>query len=387
MTTDLLQRDWTDLDSSELLFILLERIGRPGQYDSRDSNPNTFYLPLAGSSCRIKLLFSDSKQIVAIEPGPAFDAAQWEQVVEEIERTGPYKVGRDCSFSSFRVAGSWRGKHSGVQILPPPADAPRAPFEMAEHPFILECPVKVSELWPITNFRRMREHRQLTFLLNVLLAGSTTIQPRRPRHLWAIVYEEGVAGQEVKWVQEFYFANFGEAVRDELSPPAAETLEEVNPETYYTKVGHDGRGLRVPADLDDSICCYMRLSKANRDKFGRAGFWMDMASRQWTVSFSATFASLVIAIESLAERGTLGAAARFRNFIEQYAPGASLEHRRREMYSLRSDILHGSGLMEMDRDAHFGWAPPEQKEKDLMDELWGLTRIAVRNWLKNPLPT
>jgi hypothetical protein len=387
MTTDLLQTGWTDFDSAELRFILLECIGKPGQYDGRDSNPNTFYLPLAGPSCRIKLTFSDSKQIVAIEPGPAFDVAQWEQAVEEIERTGPYKVGRECSFSSFRVAGSWRGKRSGVQILPPPADAPRAPFEMAEHPFILEYPVKVSDLWPITNFRRMREHRQLTFLLNVLLAGGTTIQPRRPRHLWAIVHEEGVAGQKVKWVQEFYFANFGEAVRDNLSPQAAETLEEVDPETYYATVGHDGRGLRVPADLDDSICCYMRLSKANRDKFGRAGFWMDMASRQWTVSFSASFASLVIAIESLAERGSLGAAARFRNFIERYAPGASLENRRREMYALRSDILHGSGLMEMDQDAHFGWAPPEQKEKDLVNELWGLTRIAMRNWLKNPPPT
>ncbi|MEO7861894.1 MAG: hypothetical protein ABIU05_15955 [Nitrospirales bacterium] len=383
MITNLLQTGWTDLDSSELRFILLERIGKPGQYDDLNSNPNTFYLPLAGSSCQIKLTFSESKQVVAIEPGPAFDAAQWRQVVEEIERTESPKVGRDCSFSSFRVAGSWRGKHSGVQILPPPEDAPLAPYEIAEHPFILEYPVKVSDLWPITNFRRMREHRQLTFLLNVLLAGGTTIQPRRSRHLWAIVHDEGVAGQKVKWVQEFYFANFGEAVRDELSPLASETLEEVDPETYYATVGHDGRGLRVPADLDDSICCYKRLSKANLDKFGRAGFWMDMASRQWTVSFSASFASLAIAIEALGER-TLSPTKRFSTFIEQYAPDASLATRRRKMYDLRSDILHGSGLMEMDQDAHFGWAPPEQKESDLINELWGLTRIAIRNWLKNP---
>ena len=83
MTTDLLPTSWTDLDSAELRFILLECIGKPGQYDGRDSNPNTFYLPLAGSSCRVKLTFSESKQIVAIEPGPAFDAAQWEKVVED----------------------------------------------------------------------------------------------------------------------------------------------------------------------------------------------------------------------------------------------------------------------------------------------------------------
>src|SRR4051794_5751815 len=101
MTTDLLKSGWTDLDSAEIRFILLELIGKPGQYDGRDSNPNTFYLPLAGSSCRIKLTFSDSKQITAIEPGPAFDATQWEQVVEEIEQSGLLKIGRDCSFSTF----------------------------------------------------------------------------------------------------------------------------------------------------------------------------------------------------------------------------------------------------------------------------------------------
>ncbi len=270
MPTDLLQSGWIDLDAAELRFIFFERIGKPGQYQGRDNNPNTFYLPLAGSSCQIKLTFSTSKQIVAIEPGPAFDAAQWEQVVGDIERTGPNMIGRDCSFSSFRMEGSWRGKSSGVQILPPPSDAPRAPSEMAEHPFILEFPVKVSDVWPVTNFRRMRKHRQLTFLLNILLAGRTTIQPRRPKHLWSIAHEEGAADQEVKWVQEYYFAKLGEVVRDELSPPSTETLEEVTPETYYAIVGHDGYRLRVPTDLDDSIVatcdCRRRTGKSSTEQ-------------------------------------------------------------------------------------------------------------------------
>jgi len=40
--------------------------------------------------------------------------------------------------------------------------------------------------------------------------------------------------------------------------------------------------------------------------------------------------------------------------------------------------------MEMDQDADFGWEPPAQNEKDILDEMWGLTRLAVRNRLKNP---
>ena len=61
------------------------------------------------------------------------------------------------------------------------------------------------------------------------------------------------------------------------SPSVATLLEEVDPDAYYATVGHDGRGFRVPADLDDSICNFQRLSMANRDKFVRAGFWMYMA--------------------------------------------------------------------------------------------------------------
>lgn len=378
---NLLKATWSEVDPSEIRFILFEDIGRPGQYRDKANNPGKFYLPLADSTCRVELTFSEDKQLVAIEPGAAFDALQWDEIVREIESLGPIKVGRDCSFSSFRVTGSWQGARSGVQILPPPSDAPVAPVEMAEHPFILEFPVKVSDRWPITNHRRMRNHRRVTLLLNILLAGGTCVQPRRPRHLWAI--ESGGRSFTVKWVQEFFFAKFGEAVSDALSPLTTERIKEVDSAAYYTSVGHDGRSLEVPADLDEMICCYMNLSAKNRATFDRGSFWMDMASRQWTISLSASFASLVIAIEALGDRSK-GPTARFHGYLEQYAPGASLEGRRTKMYALRSDILHGSGLMEMDRDADFGWSPPEQGDKDLMEELWGLTKLSVRNWLKTP---
>lgn len=386
--TNLLKSDWADFDPAELRLILLQYIGKPGQYSGREQDPNTFYLPLTGTSCQVKLTFSDEKKIIAIETGPAFDNERWERVEEEVEKEGPPKVGREVSFSSFRVEGSWHGEQSGVQILPPPPGAPLAPYESGEHPFIIEYPFKISvnELWPITNFRRMRMHRQVTFLLNTLLKGYTTLQPRRSRHFWATVKDDS-SDPDIRWVQEFYFTKFGKIVQDELSSPIGESLEEVEPEAYYASVGHDGRALRMPADLDDSICCYLALTKENRNKFDRAGFWTQMASRQWTTSLSAAFASLAIAIESLSESGHTRRAEKFRNFIEQNAPGASLESRRQGMYGLRSDILHGSSLFEMDQDTDFGWSPPEEKEKELLQELWGLTRIAMRNWLKTPQPS
>jgi hypothetical protein len=381
MATNLYRPTWDDLDAGELRFILLECIGKPGQYDGLPEDANTFYLPLARDECQIKLTFSPGKQIVAIEPGPAFDAERWAQFVREVERTSPRMVGRDWSFSSFRVNGSWRGHRSGVQILPAPTTAPAAPVEMAEHPFILEFPLVVSDNFAITNFRRRREHRQLTLILNLLLAGRTTYPVRQSRHLWAV---DG--GESTKWVQESYFADLGAIVREDLPPPSSEALEEVEPDAYYATVGHDGKGLRVPADLDDAICCYMSLWKGRvtREKLRIATFWMDMAARHWTLSQSASFASLAIAVEALGER-TSRPTDRFRNFIERYAPGSKPEART-NMYALRSDILHGSGLMERDKDAAFGWAPPEKVEGDLLDELWSLTRTAMRNWIKSATP-
>ena len=297
------------------------------------------------------------------------------------------------------MQGSWRGESPGVQILPPPDDAPSADVELAEHPFILEFPVQVSDFWPVTNYRRMREHRKLTLLLNVLLAGHTSLQPRRSEYFWASIGHED--GPEIKWVQQFFFAKLGDVVIDGLSPPAGQQLEEVEPEEYYTKVSHDGKGLRVPADLDGSICLYLRLSSTNRAKFDRAAFWMDMASRQWTIAISSSFASLAAAVESLTHRGSVhrvyceeckghcqhevpGATERFRAIFEKYAPGASLRCRRSEMYSLRSGILHGSELMQLDQDLAHRWDPPWWNELELHEELWGLTRVALRNWLKNP---
>ena len=279
--TNLLSDRWKKLDSYELRLLLEKHFGGPGQYDGRLENPNKFYLPLARDQCQIALTYSNEK-IVIIEPGAAFDDEKWNRSSKEIEKTlfdGPAKVGRSYTFSSYRVRGLWQGARSGVQILPPPDNAPQAPVEMADHPFILEFPIKSSDHWPLTNYRRMREHRRMTRLLNLLVAGSTSISSSS-KHFWGTDTFPS-SSRESKWVQRAFFADLGPLVVDEISSSASEKLEELAPEVYFTEVGRDGRGLCVPADLDDLICSYLNLDERNRDKFDRAAFWMDMAGRQW----------------------------------------------------------------------------------------------------------
>jgi hypothetical protein len=233
----------------------------------------------------------------------------------------------------------------------------------------------------------MREHRNLTLLLNTLLANRTNLQPRRSSHLWAAFNVES-GSPEVRWAQSFFNAPLGECIRDAVSPLPTERLEEINADKYFTEVrGIDGRGLRVPTDLDESICGYQQLHPDRRVEFNRAAFWLDVSSRQWTISMSASFAALVSAVEALINKRGPGSTERFRDFLERYAPGASLKARRGEMYDLRSGILHGSELITMDEDCAFGWDPSWWNEQELQQELWTLTRTAVRNWLRDPPPT
>jgi hypothetical protein len=94
--------------------------GSPGQYDSIDENPNKFYLPLAREACQIGLTYNRKEKITAIEPGPAFDATKWERSRQEIEKSildGPLKVGRDYSFSGYRVSGSWQESVPGCKFF------------------------------------------------------------------------------------------------------------------------------------------------------------------------------------------------------------------------------------------------------------------------------
>jgi hypothetical protein len=111
---------------------------------------------------------------------------------------------------------------------------------------ILEFPIQDAGEWHTTNYsitnqRRRREHQKLTRLLNLLLAGTTKFMPDRRRHFWAHVQCGG--GPQFKWVPEWYDANIGQIVLQDLSAPVGKELEEIDSDKYYKE-----RELCVPSD-------------------------------------------------------------------------------------------------------------------------------------------
>lgn len=303
--TNLIEPEWQGLDLAELRLLLKMRIGGPGQYDGRDKNRNAFYLPQGRSLCKVKLTFR-GKKIVAIEPGPAFDSAEWEQIRREVETallSGVPKVGREYGFCTFRATGWWRGTHSGIQIVPPPEDAPRASLEGADHPFILEFPLQASRLQEITNQRRIRIHRQLTLLLNVLLRGHTSFQLRdslvtvhcwlsfslvRTGELEAAEQKLSVCLKEAKAIGTEKAMNFAEAtsssVRAQTNNPSA-----AEPIRYWIKTLGDTPDLRrayayslaAGKDFEGAIR-EMTLAAA---MFDRAGQQSDLAQAYAFLAF------------------------------------------------------------------------------------------------------
>ena len=395
---NLMQERWTGLDPGEFRLLLDEVFGGPGQYDG--INKKCLHIPLGGGDARVALQFKGSR-IVRITPGPSFDANQWVSFTDEVQTgliDGPQKIARELSFAGQPVQGSWRGELSGVQILPPPRSAPLPPQMLAEHPFILEFPLRQCSRWPITNHRRLRLHERLSNLLNVLVTQRITTAPRRHEQLWAIVR----AGKTMRtrWAQRSYFAKIGPIVRNTHASSAKTSIGLVEPSTYYGTLGNDGQGLRLPADLDVQIFRYLSMSPAQQERFDRAAYWMSMASRQWEVSMSLSFTALVSAVEALTDRGVQhkihcpdcdktvshespGATERFRAFLAHYAEGTLDKGRQSEIYALRSGILHGSSLITLDFDLAHGWDPPWWNERQLHSDLWRVTSAALRNWLRN----
>lgn len=303
MSKNLLKPEWVNLDSHHLDSLLRNRVGGRGQL-SGEPGDNRLYLPQAGKTSRLALSFKGNR-ISAVERGADFDADEWSRIsttIHALLNSPPDKIGRDIAFSGKPVTGWWRGAKSGVQIRPPPVGAPTPPpNENAEHPFILEFPLHSDAELGVTFLPR--ERTKLVRLLNVLLSVRVNDVPQRNESVWA---NTGLESNQncYAWLKRSYFADIGQVLADALSPPDCEPLAVIAPDAYYSALGRDANPLRVPSDLDESICRYRELGPADREKFDRALFWLDVASRQWTTSMSASFASLVSAIESLTERGS-----------------------------------------------------------------------------------
>ena len=325
---NLLRPGWSDVDPDELQQIIQFAFRRGQLAEDGDA-----VFPEEGDACRVRIQYKGG-EVAAVVRGPAFDADEWDRLAKQIEEdllAWESVYASAIVFSAYPVERSWRSDKLGVQILPAPPKAPRPDMGLGDYPFVLEFPVRKSANWYVTNRRRQRQYRRFALALNALFEGKISASSSSPRHLWAFIPNTG----EVAWVQEGYSVGSLEPYRPALSDFSGEPIEVVPDAQYYARFGlRVGRSLEVPASLEMLLALWDNLSPNDRERFGRASYWLDAAERIWPLSRSASFTAMVTAVEALInDPPTMGLCPdcqrpmgpgptkMFRDFVERYAPG------------------------------------------------------------------
>lgn len=152
----------------------------------------------------------------------------------------------------------------------------------------------------------------------------------------------------------------------------------------------------MPKSIQHCLDIFDALDTDNRQKILRASFWLDHSSQVWRLSKSASYQSLIQAVEVLIDipkkqpkctecHRTLGVGptALFTTFLDKYSPASStLEPARSELYNVRSSLSHGNALLHMDQGVVFNWYNPKPPHENLLiSNARLLCRRAIINWL------
>ncbi len=343
-------------------------------------------------------------QLVGIDAGPGLSPKIRDAIAAALERevgqTGTI-VSRTFGFADRPVRGWWRYRDQ-MQILPPPPSARLPQMLFAEHPFVLECSVRTSQLPTLQMMRQQRASGLNALLLNAL-ANATILPPALvSRSHW--VYDRPVpqTPEGVMYAQEGYFVQGYPMTTATFTDTAS--LEPVTVESHadhftgFGGIDASSPTLKVAESLPTLLDVFHSLEAGSQRAFERACYWFGQVAPFRNLSVSAAFDALVQAIEALLpdESGPicpeckrpagLGPTRRYMDFVENYAPGID-EKDRRELYSVRSGIVHGGRLLRGD----LPWSgsaldASRRHQHDVMMRAYEVTRRCLVTWLAERSP-
>jgi hypothetical protein len=380
------------VDETELLF-LLERIYGS---DGVDSDGGVVFPSSMDYALKIR---TDAVQIRAIERGPALTAADVDKIRERVRsdliESPETIVAVGILFSKHPVIGMYR--HGNViQILPAPANAPRAGVELSDHAFLLEYAIKRSRDDVITNTRRTRGVMEWGWVLNALLRTGVRFILPRARFMWAgWAHMPGL--QELHpslWVQEGYVIPDLTIERPDFSSTETSAMCTLPDQDYYTKYVLGAQEMIIPESLPRLVDAIITLSPDDRRRFMRAVKWFYAAGEVWENNTSSAFQAVSSAVEALMppqgppdlcptcgkDRGP-GPTRRFREFIDSFAPLAP-GAKRAPLYETGSGLRHGDLLLYLD-ELPWSYFPSAKSvgQRETFYEFHRTARQVLANWL------
>ena len=299
---------------------------------------------------------------------------------------------RQVWFSSLPLTGYWR-YHDEWQVVPVPEDAPKPDFIMADNPFLIEVRGVATGDSSVDRVRAERRFWELHLILSLALSWvSISANDRSPTHAW-VRLGAGEA-QRAEYLQRGYLMPSLSVPANDFTPVAAiDPVPTIDEDEYFGRIGISADSLKVevPALLPTLLDRYAIAAPADKDTFLRACYWLSRSGPPTArLSMSLAYISVISSVEVLVPdavgdpcptRGrdrAPGPTARFREVVERYMHGVEGA---RQLYALRSKLVHGGDILDLDLPAPWGSLDPDTFEQR---EQYGLARrvatAVIINW-------
>jgi hypothetical protein len=349
----------------------------------------------------LAILYSKKGSILDIKPRAAFRDTDLDEIRKKIEESilppGQRKIRRELLFSSVPVTGAWRYRDQ-FQILPAPANVPRPPWPIGDHPFVLEVPFLGSIDSTIAVVRAQRCVDEVALVLAGLLP-SIKGRLQDGQQEWAILLEGGET-QRSRWVQRTYaFENFQHQTEHftEIDAPPIERIDDsVFYDGVHTIPGGGGDALDLPESIELLLQRVENLGVDRRSRFLRWSHWLSLSRQSSGLSSSFAYLASIQAIEALQRRVSNpqcttcgqelppGPTGRFADFLDRLVPrqDGETEKERKKLYALRSSLTHGRAILESDLASGWGSFHPSWIDESRASRYASqLARLAGVNWL------
>jgi hypothetical protein len=331
-------------------------------------------------------------QVEQVYAGKALTEADLCQLLEQVEadlkddRIAEYGV--EILFAHKPVTGGFRFGAIPMQILPPPAEAPRAPYS-AHHPFILEYPMRAYRTPELRLRRRHKNAMEWARVLNASLHGAiTTYSSPRPKQMWAINSSDITSAPF--WANRAYCFSGHRPLTNELSEQG-ELLRIVPADAYFgdartrMQVALPVDAFFVPDNLDLLASAFVNLDSVKRRRFLRSAAAIYSAQELWDVSISSYFLSCVQAIETLARDVGPGSTKLFREFVKKYCLTSGVTDTvLKALYGVRSALAHGEYLFQLDEapwSSNMASIVASLGEEEIYSAALTVAKTGLRNWL------
>jgi hypothetical protein len=370
------------VDDEELRAVLSSVLPRQAQF-----RPGEVELRTDADETALFLRSKDSRLTEAVT-GPAM-TADLEQKLAATVHEGllvediSWVVHRWVMFAGRPMKGAYRHRDE-LQLGPVPDSAPLPGILTADHPFIVEFRVRSSPVHEVRLLRMRRRGREIELLLNLLMYRGVEWADRRTGKVWV----RAEPPSEVIYRSMGYFIPDFQVKADEFSDiSSVATLPRVADEQYYGRKWPDYE-LALSGSFGDLLDIYAGLTPPDQQRFLRACHWLQTARLVWDTAKSLFLVALVQAIEAMtsdvARPDDLcgdGPTKLFTDFMKTYAPGRPSNQTLDAIYETRSQLTHGSLLLDYDLPTAFGLSEAYAQDSNVVRDAGILCRGALINWL------